>query len=82
MGQRDHRFSEYFSSVHMQTVYTMERLHSITSVMPETKHEQWFQDTYGKVIEEALNKLRNPTDPAHPAGSWHLFKQVTPPPTS
>lgn len=60
----------------LQTVYTMERLRDITNQSPETKHEQLFQDTYGKLIDDALNKLKDPSDPTHPNTSWQMFKQV------
>ncbi|KAK7113677.1 hypothetical protein V1264_012925 [Littorina saxatilis] len=58
------------------TLYTMERLHEITSQPPETPHEVWFQSTYGEMIKNALERLRNPPNPSHPHASWHLFKQV------
>ncbi|XP_076458807.1 serine/threonine-protein kinase SMG1-like [Babylonia areolata] len=58
------------------TVYTMERLHEITSQAPETPHEAWFQATYGEMIQNALDRLKNPSNPSHPHASWHLFKQV------
>jgi hypothetical protein len=55
----------------------MERLHEITSQPPETPHEAWFQQTYGEMIHNALERLKNPSNPAHPHASWQLFKQVT-----
>ncbi|KAL8580399.1 hypothetical protein ACOMHN_020876 [Nucella lapillus] len=58
------------------TVYTMERLHEITSQAPETPHEAWFQATYGEMIQNALDRLKNPSNPSHPHASWQLFKQV------
>nr|KAG5704900.1 hypothetical protein BaRGS_003883 [Batillaria attramentaria] len=58
------------------TLYTMERLHEITSQPPETPHEVWFQNAYGEMIRNALDRLRNPSNPSHPHASWHLFKQV------
>lgn len=54
----------------------MERLRDITTQPPETVHEQNFQDTYGHTIEEALNRLKNPSNPSIPHSSWSLFKQV------
>ncbi|XP_052759875.1 serine/threonine-protein kinase SMG1-like [Mya arenaria] len=58
------------------TVYLMERLCEITSQPPETPHETWFQDTYGQLITNALNRLKNPPNPSHPRASWHPFKQI------
>ncbi len=60
----------------LQTLYTFERVDEITCQNPETPHEQWFQETYSKQIQEALEKLRNPTNPAQPHTSWQGFKQV------
>ena len=54
----------------------MERLHKLTSQTPETPHEAWFQDQYGKMITDALERLKNPPNPSHPSSSWYLFKQV------
>ena len=65
------------SYIILQTLYTMERLHDISSQPPQTPHEEWFQDTYGELIEEALGRLRDPPNPSHPQQSWALFKQVS-----
>lgn len=58
------------------TLYTMEKLQEITSETPETPHEEWFHETYGKLINAAMEKLRNPTNPSHPNNSWQHFKQL------
>jgi len=60
----------------LQTVYTMECLHEITSRPPETPHEVAFNDAYGKMIDTALDALQNPTNPENPNASWLVFKQV------
>ena len=54
----------------------MERLAEITSATAETPNEKWFQDTYAKLIQDALKRLREPNNPANPQASWQLFKQV------
>ena len=56
----------------------MERLNDITNQPAETSHERWFQQTYNKQIEEALEKLKNPVNPSHPQTSWQQFKQASP----
>ena len=59
-----------------QTVYTMERLHEITSRPPETPHEVAFYEAYGEMIDSALDALQNPANPENPNASWLVFKQV------
>jgi len=54
----------------------MERLHDITSRPPETPHELAFHEAYGKLINNALDALRNPANPENPNASWLVFKQV------
>ena len=54
----------------------MERLADITSSPAETANEKAFQEAYGKVIDDALKRLREPKNPAHPQASWQLFKQL------
>ncbi|XP_042907666.1 serine/threonine-protein kinase SMG1 isoform X2 [Parasteatoda tepidariorum] len=58
------------------TLFLLEQLQAITSQPAETPHEQWFQKTFGKQIEETINKLRNPEDPSRPQNSWSEFKNL------
>ncbi|XP_055937546.1 serine/threonine-protein kinase SMG1-like isoform X2 [Argiope bruennichi] len=58
------------------TLYLLEQLQTITSQPAETPHEQWFQKTFEKPIENAMNKLKNPEDPSRPQESWAVFKQL------
>ncbi|KAL4241086.1 Serine/threonine-protein kinase smg1 [Mactra antiquata] len=67
---------EKHKTVLKPTVYSMERLHEITSQPAETPHEKWFKETYGQSITNALEKLKNPSNPSHPRASWHPFKQI------
>lgn len=57
-------------------VFALEHVRSITAAPAETPHEKWFQDTYGEAIENALEKLKNPLNPAKPGSSWLPFKEV------
>ncbi|XP_030068691.1 serine/threonine-protein kinase SMG1 isoform X4 [Microcaecilia unicolor] len=57
-------------------VFALEHVCSITAAPAETPHEKWFQDSYGDAIESALEKLRNPSNPANPGSSWIPFKQI------
>lgn len=58
------------------TMFVLEQLQAISSQTPETPHEQWFQDTFGKHIEDILQKFKNPVDPSRPQQSWTLYKQL------
>ncbi|XP_074867075.1 serine/threonine-protein kinase SMG1 isoform X1 [Carettochelys insculpta] len=57
-------------------VFALEHVQSITAAPAETPHEKWFQDNYGDAIENALEKLKNPSNPAKPGSSWIPFKEV------
>jgi len=57
-------------------VFALEHVRSITAAPTETPHEKWFQDNYGGAIENALEKLKNPLNPAKPGSSWLPFKEV------
>lgn len=57
-------------------MYTLEKVREITCATPETRHEEWFRDTYADVIADALTKLMSPEDPTNPANCWTAFKQV------
>lgn len=57
-------------------VFALEHVRSITAAPAETPHEKWFQDNYGEAIENALEKLKNPLNPAKPGSSWLPFKEV------
>ena len=59
-----------------QTLYAMERLHAITGRAIDTPHELWFHETYGAMLEAALERLRHPPNPRNPHSSWSGFKQV------
>ncbi|CAG0925153.1 unnamed protein product, partial [Notodromas monacha] len=47
-------------------LFVLEQLHEITGGEAETKHELWFQDKFGSVIENTLHCLRNPKHPEQP----------------
>lgn len=73
---------EKHSALMRPVVFALDHVCSITSAPAETPHETWFQQTYGDAINSALERLKNPHNPANPASSWLPFKQVcAPPPT-
>lgn len=68
---------EKHSALMRPVVFTLDHVCSITAAPAETPHEAWFQQTYGNTIISALERLRNPTNPANPASSWLPFRQVS-----
>lgn len=52
-------------------VFIFEQLHAITSVTPETPHELWFQEKFGKSIEVILHAMKEPKD-FKQAEEWHV----------
>ncbi|MBN3303880.1 SMG1 kinase, partial [Amia calva] len=67
---------EKHSALMRPMVFALEHVRSITTAPAETPHETWFQDSFGDTIDNALERLRNPTNPANPASSWVPFKQI------
>ncbi|KAK7833348.1 hypothetical protein U0070_017347 [Myodes glareolus] len=57
-------------------VFALEHVRSITAAPAETPHEKWFQDNYGDAIDNALEKLKTPSNPAKPGSSWIPFKEI------
>lgn len=58
-------------------IHTLERLSDITSQKAETRHEQWFQETYSHLIKKGLDKLRNPGKDEDLLSDWQPFKRVS-----
>lgn len=46
--------------------FILENLHSMTSVPAETPHEKNFQEKFGAAIEDVINRMNNPKNPAKP----------------
>ena len=58
-------------------IVALEKMYEFTVAQtPETPHETWFQKTYGKVIEKALDGLKMPKDLKKPRSCWEGFRQV------
>ena len=73
---------EKHSALMRPVVFALDHVRSITAAPAETPHETWFQDSYGEGINTALERLRNPSNPANPGSSWVPFKQVSAPPAA
>uniref|UniRef100_A0A8B9KFC0 non-specific serine/threonine protein kinase n=1 Tax=Astyanax mexicanus TaxID=7994 RepID=A0A8B9KFC0_ASTMX len=67
---------EKHSALMRPVVFALDHVRSITAAPAETPHETWFQETYGEAIHNALERLKNPLNPANPASSWVPFKQI------
>ncbi|MGH0130148.1 UNVERIFIED_CONTAM: hypothetical protein FKN15_041199 [Acipenser sinensis] len=67
---------EKHSALMKPVVFALEHVRSITAAPAETPHETWFQETFGDAINNSLERLRNPSNPANPASSWVPFKQI------
>jgi len=44
----------------LQLVFILEQLHAITSVPPETPHEKWFQEKFGKFHSKFHSRILYP----------------------
>lgn len=53
--------TEVFFCFCLQLVFILEQLHAITSVTPETPHEKWFQEKFGKCHSRILYPVRRET---------------------
>ncbi|XP_023677609.2 serine/threonine-protein kinase SMG1 isoform X1 [Paramormyrops kingsleyae] len=67
---------EKHSALMRPIVFALDHVRDITATPAETPHEAWFQETHGEAIDNALERLRNPLNPANPASSWVPFKQI------
>lgn len=55
-------------------VFIIERLHEITSRVPETRYEKIFQEKYLDFILESISIMKKPFDQKKPNNAWHRFK--------
>ncbi|XP_037294891.1 serine/threonine-protein kinase SMG1 [Manduca sexta] len=57
-------------------VFVLEQLYQIISAKPETPHEIAFQTKFQAMIEDVIDKLKNPANPDKPQESWAPLKQL------
>lgn len=57
-------------------IFILENLLAMTSVPAETPHEKLFQEKFGPCIEEVINKMKNPKNPAKPQMAAQPLKQL------
>ncbi|XP_059145931.1 serine/threonine-protein kinase SMG1-like [Physella acuta] len=67
---------EKHKTIMKPTLYTLEHLNEITSQPAQTPQEKAFQLAYGKQINAALQRLREPPDASNPQDNWSLFKLI------
>ena len=54
----------------------MEKLQEVTSQIPESAHEKWFQESFKERIKSAIELLKKPIKPRMPENSMEVFKLV------
>lgn len=74
--EKDRLVAEKHRIILKPILFVLDQLHVITSVTPETPHEQWFQDKFGDSIKDMLEKLCNPVDPRKPNEAWNALKAL------
>lgn len=64
--EKDKLIAEKHRIILKPITFILENLLSMTSVPAETPHERNFQEKFGASIEEVINRLNNPKNPAKP----------------
>ncbi|KYQ50767.1 Serine/threonine-protein kinase SMG1 [Trachymyrmex zeteki] len=66
LEEKDKLIAEKHRIILKPITFILENLLSMTSVPAETPHEKTFQEKFGASIEEVINRLNNPKNPAKP----------------
>ncbi|XP_011689275.1 PREDICTED: serine/threonine-protein kinase SMG1 [Wasmannia auropunctata] len=66
LEDKDKLIAEKHRIILKPITFILENLLSMTSVPAETPHEKTFQEKFGASIEEVINRLNNPKNPAKP----------------
>ncbi|XP_043258587.1 serine/threonine-protein kinase SMG1 isoform X3 [Colletes gigas] len=74
--EKDSLIAEKHRIILKPVAFILENLSAMTSVPAETPHEKNFQEKFGPSIEEAINKLTNPKNPAKPQIASLSLKQL------
>ncbi|GBC43817.2 serine/threonine-protein kinase SMG1 isoform X3 [Rhizophagus irregularis DAOM 181602=DAOM 197198] len=74
--QRSKITKESYDAIMKPVISSFERLYNITIATASTPHEQWFNQTFGSRIRNALEKLRTPTSWNTYKEGWDLFRSV------
>lgn len=57
-------------------VHAVDRLRDITNQPAETRHELWFQESFGAQLENGYKRITNPSNSEDLQSDWQPFKQV------
>ncbi|XP_012271718.1 serine/threonine-protein kinase SMG1 isoform X2 [Orussus abietinus] len=74
--EKDRLVAEKHRIILRPVVFILENLLAMTSVPAETPHEKAFQEKFGPCVEELINRLKTPKDPAKPQVAAVTLKQL------
>ena len=74
--EKDKLIAEKHRIILRPIIFILENLLAMTSVSAETPHEKLFQEKFGPCIEEVINKMKNPKNPAKPQMAALPLKQL------
>eukprot|EP00118_Oscarella_pearsei_P002798 m.11633 g.11633 ORF g.11633 m.11633 type:complete len:3440 (+) comp23529_c0_seq1:72-10391(+) len=73
--EKIHIMGDKHAAVMKPVIVALEKIYEYTAQEPETPHEEWFQKTYGNMLEKARDGLKKPKDLRKPGSCWEGFKQ-------
>ena len=74
--EKDKLIAEKHRIILTPIVYIMENLLAVTSGPAETPHEKLFINKFGPCIEDVIQRLKNPKNPARPRSAFAPLKQL------
>lgn len=74
--EKEYLIKEKHRIIFEPIVFVLEQLNQITSAKPETPHEKAFQNKFQNLINDVIDKLKNPANPEKPQESWTPLKQL------
>lgn len=75
-AERSHLIKQKRATITKPLIHAVSRISEITSQLPGTKHEQWFQSTYSVFIQKGLHQLKHPEKEEDLQSDWLPLKQV------
>jgi len=74
--EKDKLIAEKHRIILKPVIFILENLLSMTSIPAETPHEKSFQEKFGAIIQEVINRLNNPKNPAKPQMASAALKHL------